>query len=494
MAVELLHTEAYQPSAGADIIRCKMLFEQRTLFASLSDGTIAIWHRRTAEASHGRSDSKQQPKLLEGHSGTVHCMLLARQEGLGQEDYLLLSGGADRTVRVWDPSVRDLKKTCVQTLRGHGGSVTSVAYAQGVLISSSTDTTIKLWKADEGRELLLYPWFSLLQTLDDLGCWVSDMALQLGEGGALYVADEQGTLSAYQVVPATRTSPLALHKWRRQPKAHSLGITRLLLVPEEQFIVTSAYDNSVRVFDSQAGGMLLTIDNIHKCRFTALHWDVSHQELLLGDDLGYVYFWDVATEKCIKCQRLCEPDTARGAQSGGSDFAIRELCTAADEVVVSAAGACDVWLVLRDVKYSEIRGHTGAVTALCVSDVGAKQQASVSGGDPQVIYSASLDNTIRAWDPYDMAVLSVLTEQHSEISCLFVSSLCEFLVSGNDDGSIRLWNPDSGSTISLSGHTNTVCCLDVGVRGGAELLLSSGAVKLGTGRQLEQGSATVQQR
>lgn len=231
MALELVHTEAYQPNEAAEIIRCKVFFEQRMLFASLSDGTIAIWHRRTAEASHARSESKQQPKLLEGHIGRVPCMLLARQEDLGQEGYLLLSGGADRTIRLWDPSVRDLKKACVQTLRGHGGSVTSLAYARGMLISSSTDTTIKLWKADEGRELLLYPWFSLMQTLNDLGCWVNDMALQLGEGRALYVADEQGTLSAYQVVPATSSAPLALRKWRRQPNAHSLGITRLLLVP-----------------------------------------------------------------------------------------------------------------------------------------------------------------------------------------------------------------------------------------------------------------------
>lgn len=54
------------------------------------------------------------------------------------------------------------------------------------------------------------------------------------------------------------------------------------------------------------------------------------------------------------------------------------------------------------------------------------------------------------------------------------TSLCAFLLTGNDDGTIRLWNPDSGSTITLTGHTNTVCCLDVVVRGRADLLLSAG--------------------
>lgn len=87
---------------------------------------------------------------------------------------------------------------------------------------------------------------------------------------------------------------------------------------------------------------------------------------------------------------------------------------------MSTPGSCDVWLILRDVKYNEIKGHVGAVTALCVSDVGAKQHVS-SSGEGQVIYSASLDNTIRVWDPYDMAVLSVLREASRMHSSTFSS-------------------------------------------------------------------------
>jgi len=73
-----------------------------------------------------------------------------------------------------------------------------------------------------------------------------------------------------------------------------------------------------------------------------------------------------------------------------------------------------------------------------------------------------------------MATLSIMREERSEIACMHVSALSEFVITGNDDGSIRLWNPDSGSTISLTGHTNTVTCLDVAIRGSTELLLSAG--------------------
>ena len=53
--------------------------------------------------------------------------------------------------------MRDSKKACVQTLRGHDGTVTGLAVHQRLLISCSTDRTLKLWLMDDGRDLLLYP-------------------------------------------------------------------------------------------------------------------------------------------------------------------------------------------------------------------------------------------------------------------------------------------------------------------------------------------------
>ena len=132
------------PSGAPAPITChQMLFERRLLFVGLATGQIIAFRRRVDSLGVEQIDSK--PLLLEGHSGLVRCMLLVRQEGLGQEGYLLFSGGADRTVRVWDPSAsRDGAKPCVQTLRGHGGTVSSLAFCDGVLVSTSTDHTIQV--------------------------------------------------------------------------------------------------------------------------------------------------------------------------------------------------------------------------------------------------------------------------------------------------------------------------------------------------------------
>lgn len=35
------------------------------------------------------------------------------------------------------------------------------------LISSSTDKTLRIWRLDKARELLMYPWFVALQIIKD---------------------------------------------------------------------------------------------------------------------------------------------------------------------------------------------------------------------------------------------------------------------------------------------------------------------------------------
>jgi WD40 repeat protein len=137
--------------SAAPTITChQMLFEKRLLFVGTSTGSIVVMRRRVDSQGIEQIDSK--PMILEGHTGLIRCLLLVRGEGLGQDNYLLFSGGADRTVRMWDPAAgRDGSKQCVQTLRGHGGTVTSIAYSDGVLVTSSTDNSIKVRGARPGR-------------------------------------------------------------------------------------------------------------------------------------------------------------------------------------------------------------------------------------------------------------------------------------------------------------------------------------------------------
>ena len=64
---------------------------------------------------------------------------------------LLASASGDKTVKLWDTSLR----AALQTLEGHSDSVNAVAFSPDgkLLASASYDRTVKLWNAGSGAAL-----------------------------------------------------------------------------------------------------------------------------------------------------------------------------------------------------------------------------------------------------------------------------------------------------------------------------------------------------
>ncbi|KAI8710889.1 NACHT domain-containing protein [Fusarium sp. LHS14.1] len=98
-------------------------------------------------------------QTLEGHGGWVTSVAFSA------DGRWLASGSHDETVKIWDAATG----VCVQTLEGHGGSVSSVAFsADGQrLTSGSHDETVKIWDAATGV---------CVQTLEGHSGWVRSVA------------------------------------------------------------------------------------------------------------------------------------------------------------------------------------------------------------------------------------------------------------------------------------------------------------------------------
>ena len=139
-----------------------------------ADGLIKLWSLRMPSA--GRSSSSDfytaststaagqlsrrlaanrggdALSILSGHGGRVLCVKTAWH---GDR---LLSGGADRTIRIWDMMASGSSAAqsggtgsdaaCLHTLSGHFGWVTQVQYwGPNTIVSGSTDRSIALWDA-----------------------------------------------------------------------------------------------------------------------------------------------------------------------------------------------------------------------------------------------------------------------------------------------------------------------------------------------------------
>ncbi|KAL3679771.1 hypothetical protein R1sor_022727 [Riccia sorocarpa] len=111
--------------------------DERVLYSASSDKNIAVWERTAVGDEH-----MAMVGILRGHSQAVLCMAT-----IGN---LLISGSADKTIRVWMRG-KDNSHTCVGVLEGHRGAVKTVtasveAVQEGVLIySGGMDRLVKVW-------------------------------------------------------------------------------------------------------------------------------------------------------------------------------------------------------------------------------------------------------------------------------------------------------------------------------------------------------------
>ena len=106
----------------------------RTLFSSSSNNT--------------KTPGKDTLDVLAGHGGRILCVEVAWH---GDR---LLSGAADRTVKLWDLASQSGGR-CLQTMHGHTGWVTHGRYwGQNTIVSASSDRSIALWDVRSGSSPL----------------------------------------------------------------------------------------------------------------------------------------------------------------------------------------------------------------------------------------------------------------------------------------------------------------------------------------------------
>ncbi|TKY88062.1 hypothetical protein EX895_003158 [Sporisorium graminicola] len=223
------------------------------------DRDVRVWDLRTGECKH----------VLRGHTSTVRCLKVLDGKPIA------VSGSRDSTLRVWNVETGEH----VHLLAGHQHSVRCIEVAGNKVASGSYDGTCRVWDLDTGR---------CLHTLRGHIHYIYAVAFD-GKRVATGSLD-----STVRVWSAETGDCLALFQ------GHTSLVGQLQLL--DNTLVTGGSDGRVIVFS------LKTYECLHRLcahdnSVTCLQFDERY--IITGGNDGRVKLWDFTTGKFIR--EICEP-------------------------------------------------------------------------------------------------------------------------------------------------------------------------------------------
>jgi WD40 repeat protein/serine/threonine protein kinase len=310
---------------------------------------------------------------LAGHAGPVNSVCL-RADGRQA-----LSGGGDRTLRLWDVATG----RCLRVFEGHFGPVTSVALSRDgrLAVSGGVDAELKVWDVATGRCLAT----SWAQT--DLITSVSVSA----DGRLALTGSADGSVLLWQAATGRRLRAFARHT----DPVHSVCLSpdgRLALSGGAQFFIRNRSERlftsgQLRLWDTVTGRPLPTLD--------------GHLDAVTAVSLSF---------------------DGRYALSGGGESVLRP-----NDGRFSQSGQVHLWETATGRHVRTFSGHTDAVTSVCPSF------------DGRHVLSGSADRTVRLWEVSGGRCLAVFAGHADAVTSVALSADCRLALSAGADGTIKVW-------------------------------------------------------
>lgn len=425
--------------------------QRNFLFVGLTDGKILYWETdRYAMEKRGK-DSK--PRVLNEHKGSVRCMIFVETLCHG----VMFTGAADRCIKMWDLADPRSAIPCVHSLYGHGGTVLALEYGSEMLLSSSTDGFMCVWRDQSPAKLLRFPSYSIRQKISPESrslmpgshrapkeTWFLSISVREGEAPSIFAGDSEGYVHIYKPETAQEgeRDQIFLLSWKG--KIHELGIAKIMTVPMESFLFTLSYDQCFKTLDSLSGTVIFEESNPCNVIFNGLAWDSVCQDVIVGDDKGNIGFYNLYMESCVVWKNLTREAIIQIHY---------ELQT--HRLLVLSPHVLRVFDVVRGVKFSELNEHTDPIVSMA-------SRPTPQGG---LLYTAAMDNTIRMWDADALECIKCLKEKKDEITAMVYLPRANVIITGHEPGDLKIWSLDSQQEACLrtvsgqSIHENTISAL-----------------------------------
>ena len=351
--------------------------------------------------------------ILDGHESPIYSVAISIN-GMS-----VCSASWDKTIRIWSA----MTGACTKVLRGHEGPVRGVALTPdgSMILSGGDDKTIRIWSAITGEcTKVLRGHNNAVLSLAVIanGKWVAsgswDKTIRLWDG----------------------------EKWLAIEKSNtrSHAVSSLAICVNEASIIVSAgshQDKLIGVLDVEPDAFLYTLEG-HEKGVSSLISSAKGDCILSGSDDNTIRRWDLKTKKCTGIFE-------------GHKKAVLDIAESPDGVSIvscSRDGSIRIW-------------DTYTKKCLNVLETSGKSITSMAH-HPQKkkVYASGYDEKLQIWN-YGSGDIFQVKHRHynnrykQNHACLAITPNGDNILSGGEDGIIRIWNAETLELIKeITAHEN----------------------------------------
>ncbi|KAF7346289.1 WD-REPEATS-REGION domain-containing protein [Mycena sanguinolenta] len=259
-----------------------------------------------------------------------------------------------------------------------------------------------------------------------------------------------------------------------------IHLSFLAFSPDNKWIVSGSWDNTVYVWDAESGQVVAGPFNGHTDRVTSVAFSPDSKWIVSGSNDHTVHVWDAESGEVVAgpfnghtgwVNSVAFSPDGKQIVSGSKDNTVRVWDAESGEVVAGPFNHTD-WVYsvafLSDGKQiiSVSRVNTmhvwdvesGEVVAGPFNHIRPVYSVAFSP-DSKWIVSGSNDHTVRVWDAKSGQVVAGPFNGHTgSVYSVAFSPDSKWIVSGSNDHTVRVWDAKSGQVVAgpFNGHTSLV--------------------------------------
>jgi tetratricopeptide (TPR) repeat protein len=244
------------------------------ILSGSADKTVKIWDGMTGELLN----------TLEGHSGYVAAV------AWNHDDSRIASASGDRTwdgtvIKIWDGVTCELLMTVVdETCSAYPVTSVSWNHDSSKIVSTCQDFKVRIWNVITGK-LLLTLFGHTEQTQS--AAWNHDSS-------KIVSASEDNTIKIWNALTGELLQSL---------EGHTCTVETVSWNHNDNLIVSGSNDESIKIWDGMTGELLQTL-NGHSSGVFAVVWSQNGSKILSGSWDGSIRIWNAGTGELSRKQLI----------------------------------------------------------------------------------------------------------------------------------------------------------------------------------------------